>query len=317
MHSTKARALRGFTLIELLVVIAIIAVLVALLLPATQQAREAARRTQCRNNLKQIGLAIHNYLDVYQTFPRANTSGSPLSDASLFVSILPYVDQSSAYNLYNFNLFNTSPANAQVVAQVVPSYVCPTAVIRRNVPDVVLVDPTQYSSATDPCGDKGRAPGTYAVCIGSVNHSPYDATFSDNGAIVYSSSTPMGVTRIRDITDGTTNTLLVGESAWNFRSYTTTATACNGGIKYGYTYWANAYPSSIGFTTAAPFNPKTYINFDPSVNDSTLTRFRSEHTGGVTFVLCDGSVKFISENIDQNTLDALGTRGGGEVVGQY
>ncbi len=305
----------GFTLIELLVVIAIIAILIALLLPAVQQAREAARRSQCKNNLKQIGLAIHNYLDVYQTFPRANMSNNSLSDGSLFVSILPYIDQGTAYNLYDSNKTNTDPLNAKCVAQVVTSYLCPTAVIRRNVPAITLADATQYNSTTDPCSDKGRAPGTYAVCTGSINHDPYGANHLDNGAIVYTGNG--GVTRMRDITDGTTNTVMVGESAWNFNNYTTTVTACNGGAKYGYTYWANAYPSSIGFSTEAPFNPKTYVSINPSTNNSTLTRFRSEHVGGVQFTVCDGSVRFMSENISQDILNAVGTRAGGEVAGEF
>jgi prepilin-type N-terminal cleavage/methylation domain-containing protein len=302
----------AFTLIELLVVIAIIGVLVSLLLPAVQQAREAARRAQCRNNLKQIALAVHNYLDVSQTFPNADP-GAGLSKASAFASILPFLDQSNTFLLYDFSLENTSPANLQAVSQPIPSFLCPTAVIRRNVPE---------NAAGDPCGDKGRAPATYAFSIGSIPHDQYWSYYArprptNDGAVVYTDSTT-GITRIRDFLDGTSNTALVGESAWNFKGYITANTACNGGIKWGYTYWANPYPSSTGFTTAPPLNPKTYYHIgDPTMNDSSLMHFRSDHTGGVHFALGDASVRFVSETVSQAILIALGSRAGGEVGGDF
>jgi prepilin-type N-terminal cleavage/methylation domain-containing protein len=150
---------RGFTLIELLVVIAIIGLLIAILLPAVQAAREAARMTQCRNNLKQIGLALHNYHDVNRTLPTADPGGgsdadSSISMASTFVALLPFMEQAANYQHYNFALPNTDPGNQAVVSQQLSFYLCPTAVTRRSVP---------FPAAGDPCGDYDEAPGSYAV----------------------------------------------------------------------------------------------------------------------------------------------------------
>jgi len=290
------RAKQGFTLIELLVVIAIIAVLVSLLLPAVQQAREASRRSQCRNNLKQIGLAFQNYHDGYQTFPNYDAGGS-ISRASAFTAVLPYLDLASAYDLYDFSLGNSDPANLQVVSQRVSAFLCPTATFQRPVP-------------ISGCDANDRAPGTYAVSSGTL--SPYGSYASgdpNNGAIVNSGS---GITRMRDITDGTTNTLMVGESAWNFADYMFTSGPCLGQQRWGFSYWSSPYPLSTAFTTQPPFNPQ-----EMGGDSSRLYRFRSEHPGQVNFLLCDGSVKFVNENIDQGVLDALATRAGDEVVGEY
>ena len=286
----------GFTLIELLVVIAITAVLIALLLPAVQQAREAARRSQCKNNLKQIGLAMHNYHDVFGTLPPGDLSGG-YTRTSAFVSILSQIDQAPMYNLYNFNLPHTNVANRQVVSQSVPAYLCPSAVIRRAVPIVG-------------CDANNRAPGTYAGCSGNGDPWGTRASASPNtGLIVNLDSGPI---RMKDVTDGMSTTLLVGESAWNFPDYVFASGACAGQVRFGFTYWSSPYPLSTLFTTRGPFNPKRLDG-----DQTRLANFRSDHIGGAHFTLGDGSVRFTSESIDHGLLDSLASRAGGEVAGEF
>ena len=299
----------GFTLIELLVVIANIAILVALLLPAVQQAREAARRSQCRNNLKQIGIAIHNYHDVYSQLPNANTGGlsnSSLSGASLFASILPMMEAANEFLQYDFNQGNTAPVNQQVVSQQLPFYQCPSASMKRPVP---LCD-----------ADSGRAPGHYAASIGSLDFNQYWSFYglprpTLNGAIVYTDS-GSGRTMFRDFTDGQSSTLMIGETAYNLPDYKFSSGSCAGQSRYSFTYWSNPFPGSTTCTTQYDFNPKDVA--DDGIFSATWTRsFRSEHSGGVHFTFTDGSVHFISDTIDANLLDALATRAGEEVIGEF
>lgn len=290
---------RGFTLIELLVVVAVIAILIALLLPAVQQAREAARRSQCTNNLKQIGLAFQNYHATANIFPNSEVGGiGGLDKASAFAAIFPYLDQDANYKRYDFKLGNSNAANQPVVSQRIPGYICPSAVFLRSIP-------------ISGCDTNNRAPGTYAVSTGSG--SPYGTLTSsppspNNGAIVNPGS---GTVSIAGIRDGTSSTLLAGESDWNLPDYMFMSGPCMGQVRGGFTYWASPYPLATAFTTQAPFNPK-------SGGSAVLTRFRSDHAGNVVqFVFCDGACRALNQNISQTVLDALATRNGRETIGEF
>lgn len=290
---------RGFTLIELLVVIAVIAILIALLLPAVQQAREAARRSQCTNNLKQIGLAFQNYHATANIFPNSEVGGiGGLDKASALAAIFPYLDQDANYKRYDFKLGNANATNQPVVSQRIPGYICPSAVFLRSVP-------------ISGCDANDRAPGTYAVSTGSSN--PYGTFTSvppdpNNGAIVNAGS---GTVSIAGIRDGTSSTLLAGESDWSLPDYMFTSGPCAGQVRGGFSYWASPYPLATAFTTQAPFNPK-------SGGSAVLSRFRSDHSGNVVqFVFCDGACRALNQNISQTVLNALATRNGRETVGEF
>ncbi len=291
------RASRGgtrrlaFTLIELLVVIAIIGILVALLLPAVQAAREAARRSSCQNNFKQVALAVHSYHDTYNKLPPASTSPT-LAGSSGFAAVLPFLEQANVYTLYDFSQGNSHPVNLAAVSQRIRTYICPSCVFAR-------LDPIPG------CDANNRAPGTYAFCTGALD--PWGA---NNGAIA-TASTPQ--TSFASILDGTSNTLLAGESHWNFKDYlwgSAPPTPCSGQVRGGFTYWSSPYPLATAFTTRGPFNPQSMAG------DSTrLSNFRSNHPGGVNLANVDGSVRFWPQTVDHLLLDAVATRDGGETLG--
>ncbi len=281
------RYLRGFTLIELLVVIAIIAILIALLLPAVQQAREAARRSSCKNNLKQIGIAMHNYHETFLSFPMGMNSQiySPL------VAILPNLEQANLQNLYDFDRYYTDPVNVAAINQHVSTYLCPSMVLPRPVPDQL-------------CNEPG-APTSYGCSMGTDSNG-LDGIFGGYAA----SAAPKG-TKFRDITDGTTSTIMCGEWNYQLEDYLWSTFSCparDGESRWGSYRWGGGYPGvALGAMDGV-------LNVNTSAN---RYMWRSDHPGGVHFLLCDGSVRFVNDSTNAGILDALATRAGKEVVAEY
>ncbi len=276
----------GFTLVELLVVIAIIGILVSLLLPAVQAARAAARRMQCQNNLKQIGLALHNYHDSYKSLPMATHWGGKYYSA--FTAILPHLEQTPLFDGYDPKVSAFDPANTSVIEQRVATYLCPSMVLPRQVPSTA-------------CGETA-APASYAVSTGSLSAwGPIH-----NGAII---GHDKGSTALRDILDGTSNTFMVGELNYGLKNYNFTSGPCASQLRGGVVAWGVGYPGYSMATTVGVYNSAQLIT---GFNE--FQTFRSDHVGGAHFCLCDGSVRFIPETTDANVIDALATRAGGEVV---
>jgi prepilin-type N-terminal cleavage/methylation domain-containing protein len=281
----------GFTLIELLVVIAIIAVLIALLLPAVQQAREAARRSQCKNNMKQIGLALHNYHDTLNVFP---LNATVTKHRSGYVGMLPYMDQAPMYNQMNLDLDQTVAPNLQFNTKIIPILQCPSD------PDSAIMGP-----GADGCGT--GAPADYSFNVGDNKNSGTNT--NAQGTDVYGNNaqyTPSrGVftryqwsAKIAQITDGTSNTIAMGEVIGSY---------CN---------WQNGW-STQNFATTAWAPNYTNLFFKTNGGNPDCIGYRSNHVGGIHVVLCDGSVRFISNNIDGNTYNYIQGRADGNVVGDF
>jgi prepilin-type N-terminal cleavage/methylation domain-containing protein/prepilin-type processing-associated H-X9-DG protein len=302
----------AFTLIELLVVIAIIAVLIGLLLPAVQKVRESANRMTCQNNLKQIGLALHNYHDVFKSFPPGYRASVPYSDGATDttpgwgwgVFILPYIEQDNLYRQFNFN---QPVQNSLAIQTMVRVYLCPSDLT----PQTGFPVPDGFGSTV--CL---AAPSSYAACVGGDESGTTDPT---GLGIFYRNSH----TRMTDITDGTSNTILIGERAWS-NANGVWAGAINGGvIKRGQ---QNPCPGAgTGWYPAATLvQGHSHLNNTHTDTDGGLDDFSSKHTGGSNFVFADGSVHFV-RNVpgdlpngrytpDSLIFQAMGTRANGEVI---
>jgi len=284
---------KGFTLIELLVVIAIIAILIALLLPAVQQAREAARRSSCKNNLKQIGLALHNYHDTHRVFPPGGfTSGN---DLNFLVMILPFVDYGNLYAKFNFDLGRTVAPNRTLNLNIPNIYLCPSSAI-----------PTYNDGyTTHYYGNMG--PKDSVTWVGTYKGTAQAPSLNLGGFGLQGVLSANSKVRMRDITDGASNTILVGEISINkfpagSSPYREWNRGCVGGgcgsiknVRYSI--------NSSGYLGASLA--------DLSFNEPS---FASQHVGGCHLLFSDGSVHFASENINMEVYLSTASRDGGEAT---
>jgi prepilin-type N-terminal cleavage/methylation domain-containing protein/prepilin-type processing-associated H-X9-DG protein len=293
----------AFTLIELLVVIAIIGMLVSLLLPAVQKVREAAARAQCQNNLKQMGLACQNYHDVNKGFPPGYLASGPYVDGATDTApgwgwatfLLPYLEQQNLFQQIDLGQpVQSSPA----IQTLLPIFLCPS--------DLPPTGPFTLTDATfSPVAV--AAPSSYAATVGS-DASECDAA-TGNGVFYRNSHT-----RIGDITDGTSNTVLIGDRAWS-QVQGIWAGAPSGAVTRAGTQnpWQNATASAPVLVLAH----NNWINIRTDA-DGGLDDFSSNHTNGANLVFADGSVHFLAsitgDGPQHQAFWALGTRAGGEVI---
>jgi prepilin-type N-terminal cleavage/methylation domain-containing protein/prepilin-type processing-associated H-X9-DG protein len=320
-RSPATRRRTGFTLIELLVVIAIIGILIALLLPAVQKIREAAARLQCQNNLHQIGLAMHNYHDANGTFPSGHYVTGPANGPNLYfanwaILLLPYVEQEPLFRLYDNTVPNTHARNVPVVQTYVKIYACPTDPNGNR-----ILTPESKNDAATPTvsymtGSYRGMSGVSAtgfdqwagypseIVVNQRVNSGYRGVLHTDGP-----STGLTAERITNISDGTSNTLLIGER--------TTRTHPTRG-----TFWANSfnlYSLSGAFAQSAAL----LDDYDACLkvaSDQAQCKYGwgSTHTsGGINFVFADGSVHSISRTIDMRIFLALSTIANGEVIPDF
>ena len=311
-HRRQSRALRrGFTLIELLVVIAIIAVLIGLLLPAVQQAREAARRMQCANNLKQIALAASNYHDVYGCFPQGVQFSFSFSTSGHHVALLSFLEQVPLFNALNFNwVVPWSDANTTFAGSVRPSvYVCPSDTQGTQVDnfDAALFLPPGYPVLS--YRNFTEAYTSYAGNAGTwFRHSRSQAILDQSNGLFFhnegspgagiSGSTIWTAVRIASITDGTSNTIAHGEHAIGL--LTDDDRIANGPV------WACGWYGDTTFTSFYPLNPQRKVQnvYGDGLTEAYIGAASSFHPGGGNFAMADGSVRFIKDSIDSWPMDA-------------
>jgi prepilin-type N-terminal cleavage/methylation domain-containing protein/prepilin-type processing-associated H-X9-DG protein len=290
----------GFTLIELLVVIAIIAILIALLVPAVQKVRESASRTQCSNNLKQLGLAMHSYYDQFKAFSPSRTTVTPMHSWSAFV--LPYIEQKAAFDIYDVTKDWNNPVNYNAIRIPLAVFNCP------SVPTGIRYDTT--IAAAPACGDYGCISAVHPqVCVNFFGFNPKD---ENNDPRVVGALQKDKKTRIIEILDGTSNTLLIAEDAGRPARYNLLGKEISGAVqKEG--GWADP---GANFSIDGS-NPDGTIHGPCSINCSNDSEVYAFHSGGANVVFADGSVRFLAADTDLGLLAALTTRSGVEAEMTY
>lgn len=318
---------RGFTLIELLVVIAIIAVLVALLLPAVQQAREAARRADCKNKLKQLGVALATYEETNKKLPHNSldpTCWTARQQGTMFIHLLPYIDQGTFYEAMNFetgggspgctpNMESQSVQGSPVYQKVIPALLCPSDPYQKQRGGDLRAKTNYAPSMGAQRMDSPNACQRYSP-YGGYNASGYFGTGPDGHGNTEEPSRTSGLfsrmrysARFEEVTDGLSNVIMMGE----------VLPECSDHINNGW-----FHNNAIWVATTPPINFPTCPN-DPALPDScnrtdtwnTSQGFKSKHVGGCTFLFADGSVHFLSENISYDTYQRLGDRRDGNAIG--
>ena len=313
MRHIDSRSRTGFTLVELLVVIAIIGILIALLLPAVQAAREAARRMHCTNNLKQIGVALHAYHNAVGTFPMGGiTEGSCCGTKSMSnwaIAILPYMEQQDVYDRYDQSAYNEDPVNEFVRQTQMTPHRCPSEMEtdKLDIPDSGPGNDLRllYRRGSYRCME-GKSDGTgWWDAHDNDCHLPGGFPKSWKGVLHTVGTNGLKCESINDITDGTSHTLAVGEMA----TYTYAPRR---------TFWAYTY-TSYNMSAAVPQTRTLLVDFEQCVRVGGLggsnpckRGWGSFHPGGIGFLLCDGSVQFLLSDIDMNLFCDLATIAGGE-----
>ncbi len=321
----SAVAARGFTLIELLVVIAIIAILIALLLPAVQQAREAARRTQCKNNFKQMGLALHNYHDTFSVFPSATGNIGQVFTAATdqvknhtgFLMLLPYIDQAPLYNQFNFNLATgirntgagtviggttaaTNP-NLSLSTIIIPAFLCPSDNGSRIYPN---------ADATYGCGVANSARSTIGFSV-QVNNG--GGLWSNEAISTRALFGLNSASSIRDISDGSSNTVAMVETTLEVDDGRCQSWACSSHVGQGVTMYTSR---GINNFRCCSWRTPPNAQFQPGRNGE-FSEPGSLHTGGIHVLMGDGTVRFISENIDATTRINLAKISDNTTIGEF
>jgi prepilin-type N-terminal cleavage/methylation domain-containing protein/prepilin-type processing-associated H-X9-DG protein len=348
MNIRKSR--RGFTLIELLVVIAIIGVLIALLLPAVQSAREAARRAQCTNNLKQLGIAVHNYLDTNQVIPPSGAwYGAPTNteqDYSMKVRLLPYMEQQPLYNANNFDFapscyktdnreptdhLGAQPVNATVTATKINAFLCPSDPNPGQTGSFITLNSVPFIGATS----------NYANNLGTERR--YNGSIMSGPAWFLGGHSQVGIiVSLATITDGTSSTsifseVLKGTSGRNAKglnmSWTSTISALGANSAAANPNLADSQACQASTTTQWDYKGEYwtqcdsgrgggYFHINPPNKKACnagspwdgFVGASSQHSGGVNVLMLDGTVKFVKESVNYPAWTALGTSAGGEVI---